>query len=65
MNRITNTEQPVYHSKKQEEFVFPKMADLPKMAAAEREDLMKCVRKLMLIIIGLLNWYFKTKYRRV
>lgn len=55
MNRITNTEQPVYHSKKQEEFVFPKMADLPKMAAAEREDLMKCVRKLMLIIIGLLN----------
>lgn len=37
--------------KKQEEFVFPKMADLPKMADAQREGLMKFIWKLMLIII--------------
>jgi len=47
----TSTKQLVGHSKKQEEFVFPKMADLSKMAAAQREGLMKCMWKVMLIVI--------------
>ena len=51
----TSTKQLVGHSKKQEEFVFPKMADLSKMAAAQREGLMKCMWKVMLIVI----WSFK------